>query len=111
MVAIELVDDLADWLKQQKSQDSVIVGLENNLSGAELARQLVAGTDRADATIEAWQNRDVVLVLGEEVNGIPTELREAMGFFLEFPMMGCKESFNVSVATGMALWELVRKSR
>lgn len=111
MVAIELVDDLADWLKQQKSQDSVIVGLENNLSGAELARQLVAGTDRVDATIEAWQNRDVVLVLGEEVNGIPTELREAMDFFLEFPMMGRKESFNVSVATGMALWELVRNER
>lgn len=47
-----------------------------------------------------------MLVLGEEVNGIPAEIRKRMDYFVEIPMFGRKESFNVSVATGIALWAL-----
>ena len=50
----------------------------------------------------------VILVLGEEVNGIPAEVRKECKYFLEIPMRGRKESFNVSVATGMALWGLMK---
>lgn len=52
----------------------------------------------------------LVLVLGEEVGGIPLEIREWMDYFLEITMRGQKESFNVSVAAGMAMWWLMDES-
>jgi 23S rRNA (guanosine2251-2'-O)-methyltransferase len=47
-----------------------------------------------------------VLVLGEEVNGIPQELLERCESVVEIPMAGKKESFNVSVAAGIAMYAL-----
>ncbi len=48
----------------------------------------------------------IALLLGEEVQGITPELLEACGTIVEIPMHGHKESFNVSVATGIALYAL-----
>lgn len=46
------------------------------------------------------------LLLGEEVNGIEAGLLERCDHIVEIPMRGQKESFNVSVATGIALYAL-----
>lgn len=51
-----------------------------------------------------------VLLLGEEVEGIEHSLRDACDVLLEIPMQGRKESFNVSVATGIALYALTLAS-
>ncbi len=51
-------------------------------------------------------DKDIALILGEEVHGIPKEILDQCDNLLEIPMCGSKESFNVSVATGIALWEL-----
>lgn len=48
----------------------------------------------------------IALLLGEEVEGISDELRAQCDTFIEIPMVGRKESFNVSVATGVALYGL-----
>lgn len=48
-----------------------------------------------------------VLIVGEEVNGIPSELLAACQNVVEIPMHGQKESFNVSVAAGIALYALL----
>lgn len=48
----------------------------------------------------------VALLLGEEVHGIPDELLSLCDDIIEIPMTGQKESFNVSVATGIALYQL-----
>lgn len=48
----------------------------------------------------------VVLLLGEEVHGIEQVLLDQCDDTIEIPMVGKKESFNVSVATGIALYEL-----
>ena len=130
MVPIELVDNPVAWLAAQRnqpdqpqvsqprpshppidpsqltpSQPAVIVGLENNLAPAELPRRLILG--------QPWPTTSpsrLVLILGEEVHGIPAELRSTVDYFLEIPMRGRKESFNVSVATGIALWGLLQNS-
>lgn len=49
---------------------------------------------------------NIALVLGEEVEGIPDWLLKECKTILEIPMVGRKESFNVSVATGIALFHL-----
>lgn len=46
------------------------------------------------------------LLLGEEVNGIDSSLLRQCDSIVEIPMQGKKESFNVSVAAGIALYGL-----
>lgn len=101
LVPQELVADPLPWLAAQRQRGVVVIGLENNLTPSELSRRLLLG--------QPWPTAvpaEVVLVLGEEVHGIPAALRSGLDFFLEIPMQGRKESFNVSVATGIALWGL-----
>jgi len=50
-----------------------------------------------------------VLLLGEEVEGITPELLAQCEDIIEIPMVGKKESFNVSVATGIALYQLTSR--
>ena len=80
-----------------------MVGLENNLAPEEQGRRVILDSE-SEQKLAADK---IVLVLGEEVNGIPASIREKMDYFLEIPMAGRKESFNVSVATGIALWRLL----
>jgi 23S rRNA (guanosine2251-2'-O)-methyltransferase len=49
----------------------------------------------------------IALLLGEEVHGIPSDLLGQCDEIIEIPMVGQKESFNVSVATGIALYALM----
>lgn len=93
------IADLPAWLAKQRLEGWTIIGLENNLQPAEQSRKLVLGRDKVPA-------ERVILILGEEVAGIPADVRAVCDFFLEIPMVGRKESFNVSVATAIALWEL-----
>jgi 23S rRNA (guanosine2251-2'-O)-methyltransferase len=48
----------------------------------------------------------IALLIGEEVHGIEPELLKECEDIIEIPMQGQKESFNVSVATGIALYAL-----
>jgi tRNA G18 (ribose-2'-O)-methylase SpoU len=47
------------------------------------------------------------LILGEEVNGIPKKILDQCDDICEIPMQGSKESLNVSVATGIALFRIL----
>lgn len=48
----------------------------------------------------------VALLLGDEVAGIDPALRERCDVLLQIPMYGRKDSLNVSVAAGIALYAL-----
>ena len=63
--------------------------------------------DSRSVLLADYQTPDrAVLLLGEEVHGITDDLRELCDDLIEIPMQGQKESFNVSVATGIALYAL-----
>jgi 23S rRNA (guanosine2251-2'-O)-methyltransferase len=47
------------------------------------------------------------LILGEEVKGIEKEILNECDQILEIPMKGKKESLNVSVAAGVALFYFI----
>lgn len=51
-------------------------------------------------------NENIALVVGNEVNGVSKEVLELSDIKIEIPMRGGKESLNVSVATGIALFRL-----
>ena len=46
----------------------------------------------------------VALILGNEVDGVPEDVLAACDAIIEIPMSGSKESLNVSVAAGIALF-------
>ncbi|HRH93492.1 MAG TPA: RNA methyltransferase [Candidatus Peribacteria bacterium] len=46
------------------------------------------------------------LILGHEILGVPKELQERCDTIVHIPMHGRKESLNVSVAAGIALFSL-----
>ncbi len=49
------------------------------------------------------------LVVGNEVDGVRQEVVDKSDYCLEIPQYGTKHSLNVSVSTGMALWEMISK--
>ncbi len=86
---------LVDKLKKDHSGIK-IVGLENNILGKKVFQS------------PAYKPKfPLLLVLGEETNGIPKSLRELCDEFIEIPMYGQKESLNVSVAFGIAAYGLI----
>lgn len=49
----------------------------------------------------------LALVVGNEVNGISLKILKYCDKKISIPMYGKKESLNVSVATGIAVYELI----
>jgi len=79
-------------LDQLKKAGFTIVGLEQD--------------KRSILLNEYIAPQKITLILGEEVNGITDYLRDQCDVLIEIPMSGRKESFNVSVAAGIALYKL-----
>lgn len=100
---VQFSDDILGFLSSEKASGARIVGLENNLVDSRVrplssSKQALEGVSR------------VILVVGEEVDGISTEVLPLLDTIFEIPMKGEKESFNVSVATGVALYELMGRA-
>ncbi len=55
-------------------------------------------------------NRPLVLILGNEVRGVSSQVLSKVDTILEIPMQGSKESLNVSVAAGIALFSILNPS-
>lgn len=50
----------------------------------------------------------VCLIVGNEVSGVSDEILKISDKIVEIPMRGKKNSLNVSVATGIALYEILK---
>jgi 23S rRNA (guanosine2251-2'-O)-methyltransferase len=85
-------DDPLEIIEILKEQGYTIAALEQSEASVNLA--------------DYHRPEKLALLLGEEVHGITPELLATCDVTLEIPMTGHKESFNVSVATGIALYAL-----
>lgn len=92
-------DNILHTLGNYHKDGFQLVGLENNLNDPRLIQI-------NSPNFHSKINQKIALILGEEVEGISNELKALCDRFVEIPMVGRKESFNVSVATGMILYEL-----
>lgn len=104
MLDIYSSHDIISDLKNLKEQGYQILGLENNIQEQNLIKL-------NDPELKNKLKSKAVLILGEEVNGIKNSLYDIIDLFLEIPMKGKKESFNVSVATGIALYGILCYNR
>lgn len=91
------VESVSEFLHALRLEGFTVVGLENNISDERLVELR-----------NVPKNEKIALLLGEEVSGIEDALYSQIDTFAEIPMRGKKESFNVSVVAGIALYELNR---
>lgn len=100
MLNIYSSHDIISDLQNLKQQGWQIVGLENNITDGRLFKL-------NSPDLKTHLSNKVVLILGEEVHGINHDLYDYVDTFLEIPMRGQKESFNVSVAAGIAMYAIM----
>ena len=100
LLSIYSSDDIKSDLNSLKKQGWQLVGLENNINSDKLI-------SLGNQSIKDVISDKVVLILGEEVKVIDYSLHDIIDLFLEIPMRGKKESFNVSVAAGIAIYAIM----
>ena len=89
MVPFEQYDNILTWLDANTLPVVALEQAENSIN----LREYIPPHEFA-------------LLLGEEVHGIEAQLLKKVSAVIEIPMYGKKESFNVSVAAGIALYAL-----
>ncbi len=90
------VDRALDAVKLLKTAGYQILGVEQVAGSIPLQRLKLTGDEK------------MVLIFGNEVEGVSEEVLACCDACIEIPQFGMKHSLNVSVTAGMVLWELVR---
>ena len=91
-------DEALPLLRDLQSEDYTIAALEQTNA-----------TKRPDQ-VQA-EEYPIALIVGNEVGGIEDDLLEEVDLALEIPQYGAKISLNVGVAYGIAVYDLIRRSR
>ena len=89
----EKKEKVLDLIKKLKKKNFLIVALEQDKKSVNIK--------------EASYQFPVVLILGNEVEGVSQQILKQCDLIIDFPMRGKKESLNVSVATGVALYTIL----
>ena len=92
------------FISWEKHEDPISVLKELKKEGW----QLVALELTADAkNIESFQwDKKICLIVGHELTGVPEDILSMVDATVMIPMLGKKESLNVAVAAGIALYQL-----
>jgi 23S rRNA (guanosine2251-2'-O)-methyltransferase len=88
-----------------------VINLARALKLMKDAGQWIVGADMSGSKL-AWQADlagSLSLVMGSEGDGLRELTRKNCDFLVRLPQVGAVESMNVSVATGMLLYEAVRQ--
>ena len=98
--------DTVDWEYKKQTIDCV---LDLKKQGYELC--VIEQTNETTLLQEVAQLaiKPVVLVFGNEVNGVAQEVIDVADRIIEIPQFGTKHSLNVSVCAGIVMWEFCKK--
>jgi len=89
---MEQYENIKDTIVSLKKANYTIVSLEQNKMSIPINQLKVPNK--------------VALIVGNEIDGVNEYALRSSDFITEIPMKGKKESFNVSVAAGIALYEI-----
>lgn len=94
MMEWEYKKEIREAIEELKSQKFQIISLEQ------------ADNSTSLSSFNAQEN--FVLIVGNEVDGVSKDALNLSDSVVEIPMQGEKESLNVAVSTGIALYELLK---
>ena len=98
--------DSVDW---EYHQD--VVELVNQLKNDHYTVFLIEQTDNS-IMLDQYQyqpQEKIALILGNEVFGVDERLLPLCDGVIEIPQYGTKHSFNVTIAGGIVIWEIVKQ--
>jgi len=97
------------WMKWEKRVDLKRLIISLKKKGA-----YVVGLEKTNGSVQIADSKkqiggkDVALIVGNEVDGISEEILATCDLVVHIPMYGKKESLNVSVAAGIAMFEIAK---
>jgi len=95
-------DGVKEVVEELKEAGVLIVGLEKNMDSVEIGAAL--------HTIEKSVHANgIALIVGNEVDGLSDETVSLCDTVAHIPMYGKKESLNVSIAAGIAMYEIKKQ--
>lgn len=98
-VNFERYETLEEVICKLKSEKFVLVALEqhsSSLTPLQCVKKLK----------NEYHKHPIALIIGNEIHGVKGEVLKQVDLIMEIPMRGQKESLNVSIATGIALYSL-----
>lgn len=93
-------ENLKKLILELKKEKFVIVGLEKTKNSRDIIE--ISGLRPRD--------KEIALIVGNEVDGIKPGILKLCDYVVHIPMMGKKESLNVSIAAGVAMYVISHKS-
>lgn len=93
-----------EWIPWSKDTDPLAVIEKRRKEGFRIVALEIA--EGSESLLSFKPSGPVCLIVGHEVTGVPGELLAASDARVHIPMRGKKESLNVSVALGIALYGL-----
>lgn len=96
-VAWEYVEDTLELVKKLKVESVKVLAIEQAENSTKLD------------TFYPEKNQKYAIVMGNEVKGVQQEVVNASDLCIEIPQLGTKHSLNISVTTGVVIWDLFCK--
>lgn len=91
----EYIENTFDCVKKLKEENYYIVAFEQSEKSVDYKEVSVMGKEK------------VAFVVGAEVVGISTDVLAQSDVIVEIPMLGTKESLNVTIAFGVAVYRIL----
>ena len=98
--------DSVDWEYFENTEDSIKKLKENGYVILSI-EQAVGSTMLNDFIIE--KDKKYAIIMGNEVKGVQQKIVDMSDVCIEIPQEGTKHSLNISVSTGVVLWDLFSK--
>ena len=99
-------EETVEWKYFEKTIDAV----------SELKKQgyVICALEQAEHSVSLEnflpdKNNKYAIIVGHEVKGVQQEVVDICDICIEIPQHGTKHSLNVSVATGIVLWDFFKK--
>ena len=96
-VTWEYVEDSLDLVEKLKNEGIKVYAVEQ-AEGATMLNDF-----------QPESNKTCAVVFGNEVKGVQQKVVSASDGVIEIPQLGSKHSLNISVSTGVVLWDLFSK--
>jgi 23S rRNA (guanosine2251-2'-O)-methyltransferase len=102
-IAWEQIKQIAPTLKKLKKEGYKIIAVEQDKNSISLFDYRAR---RSEVGAPTKASGKIALIVGNEVSGLSKSILKQADTIVEIPMRGKKESLNVSVAAGVALFTL-----
>ena len=97
--------DAVNWEFQEDTTNAILKLKANNYHI--IAVEQVQNSTKLNNL--SFPNKNIALILGNEINGVSQDAIDLCNDVVEIPQFGTKHSLNISVASGIVVWEIWKK--